>query len=152
MQTLRNIVTTRTLIKELDLSLTQARTSLARFPAPNFSTSSSCDPATWIPYHSQHHPSNKASSAHPITFAPFLPCALHELLSMASAGVSTQNTQYDKIGTKYNSMHDLPAVQPEEPSVRAVLGDVQGLRCLGTLLSIQVTFLWHSSFQSGCHT
>jgi hypothetical protein len=65
---------------------------------------------------------------------------------MASAGVSTQNTQYDKIGTKYNSMHDLPAVQPEEPSVRAVLGDIQGLRCLGSLLSIQVTFLWHSSF------
>ncbi|KAF2110966.1 S-adenosyl-L-methionine-dependent methyltransferase [Lophiotrema nucula] len=44
--------------------------------------------------------------------------------------VDTQNTQYDKIGTKYASMADLPAVQPERPSVIAALGDIKGARCL----------------------
>ncbi|KAF2263012.1 S-adenosyl-L-methionine-dependent methyltransferase [Lojkania enalia] len=43
---------------------------------------------------------------------------------------STQNTQYDKIGTRYKMMHDLPGVQPERPSVIQALGDVKGLRCL----------------------
>ncbi|CAI6337912.1 unnamed protein product [Periconia digitata] len=44
--------------------------------------------------------------------------------------ISTQNTQYDQIGMRYNSMHDLPAVQPEKPSVVTVLGDVKGKKCL----------------------
>ncbi|KAF2876043.1 S-adenosyl-L-methionine-dependent methyltransferase [Massariosphaeria phaeospora] len=43
---------------------------------------------------------------------------------------STQNTQYDQIGTRYNGMHELPAVEPERPSVVAALGDVRGKRCL----------------------
>ncbi|KAF2727535.1 S-adenosyl-L-methionine-dependent methyltransferase [Polyplosphaeria fusca] len=41
-----------------------------------------------------------------------------------------QSTQYDKIGKKYGSMADLPAIHPERPSVIAGLGDVKGLRCL----------------------
>ncbi|PVI00418.1 S-adenosyl-L-methionine-dependent methyltransferase [Periconia macrospinosa] len=44
--------------------------------------------------------------------------------------VSTQNTQYDQIGMRYNSMHDLPVVQPEKPSVVAALGDIRGKTCL----------------------
>jgi hypothetical protein len=44
---------------------------------------------------------------------------------------STQNTQYDNIGTKYNNIKVLPAAEPEEPSVVKALGDVQGKRCLG---------------------
>lgn len=39
--------------------------------------------------------------------------------------------QYDGIGLRYNSMHELPAVEPEQPSVIAALGDVKGKRCLG---------------------
>lgn len=54
-----------------------------------------------------------------------------ESASAASGAVSTQNTQYDKIGTKYNSMHELPAIEPEKPSVISVLGDITGKRCLG---------------------
>ncbi|KAF2678889.1 S-adenosyl-L-methionine-dependent methyltransferase [Lentithecium fluviatile CBS 122367] len=53
--------------------------------------------------------------------------------SKADAGTtsgSTQNTQYDKIGTRYNAMHELPAVHPEKPSVVAALGNLTGLRCL----------------------
>ena len=47
------------------------------------------------------------------------------------AGKSTQNTQYDKIGTKYNAIKVLPSVEPEEPSVTKALGSVKGMRCLG---------------------
>ncbi|KAF2195972.1 hypothetical protein GQ43DRAFT_289120 [Delitschia confertaspora ATCC 74209] len=47
---------------------------------------------------------------------------------------STQNTQYDKLGTKYNSIHDLPVTKPEIPSVLAALGDIKGAKCLGTFL------------------
>ncbi|KAF2006421.1 S-adenosyl-L-methionine-dependent methyltransferase [Amniculicola lignicola CBS 123094] len=43
---------------------------------------------------------------------------------------STQNTQYDQIGSKYNTMHVLPSVEPERPSVLKALGDIKGLRCL----------------------
>ncbi|KAF2822469.1 S-adenosyl-L-methionine-dependent methyltransferase [Ophiobolus disseminans] len=43
---------------------------------------------------------------------------------------STQNTQYDKIGTKYNAIKVLPSVEPEEPSVRKALGDIEGKKCL----------------------
>ncbi|KAJ4351904.1 uncharacterized protein N0V89_007248 [Didymosphaeria variabile] len=43
---------------------------------------------------------------------------------------STQNTQYDAIGSKYGDIKSKPAVHPEPPSVVAVLGDVQGKRCL----------------------
>jgi hypothetical protein len=57
---------------------------------------------------------------------------------MASECVSTQNTQYDKIGTKYNFLHELPAVQPQAPSITAVLGDIKGLRCLGKFLPSQL--------------
>ncbi|PSN64999.1 S-adenosyl-L-methionine-dependent methyltransferase [Corynespora cassiicola Philippines] len=46
------------------------------------------------------------------------------------ARVSTQNTQYDAIGTRYNAMHELPSVEPERPSVIAALGDIRGKRCL----------------------
>lgn len=49
----------------------------------------------------------------------------------ATAPKSTQSTQYDQIGTRYNSMHDLPAVRPERPSVVKALGDLTGKRCLG---------------------
>ncbi|KAF2644516.1 S-adenosyl-L-methionine-dependent methyltransferase [Massarina eburnea CBS 473.64] len=41
-----------------------------------------------------------------------------------------EKRQYDHIGLKYNSMHELPAVLPEKPSVLAALGDVRGKRCL----------------------
>jgi hypothetical protein len=44
---------------------------------------------------------------------------------------STQNRQYDDIGSKYGDIKVKPAVQPERPSVLAVLGDVAGKRCLG---------------------
>jgi hypothetical protein len=44
---------------------------------------------------------------------------------------STQNTQYDKIGTKYNTIKTLPGTEPEEPSVTKALGDIHGLKCLG---------------------
>lgn len=44
---------------------------------------------------------------------------------------STQNTQYDKIGTNYNKVHVLPAVEPERPSVIAALGDIKGAKCIG---------------------
>ncbi|KAF2656969.1 S-adenosyl-L-methionine-dependent methyltransferase [Lophiostoma macrostomum CBS 122681] len=43
---------------------------------------------------------------------------------------ASQTTQYDSIGIKYNSMHDLPAVLPEKPSVLAALGNIKGARCL----------------------
>ncbi|KAH8716730.1 S-adenosyl-L-methionine-dependent methyltransferase [Phaeosphaeriaceae sp. PMI808] len=48
----------------------------------------------------------------------------------SGGGKSTQNTQYDKIGTKYNVMTTLPSVEPEEPSVIKALGSVEGKRCL----------------------
>ncbi|KAH7377346.1 S-adenosyl-L-methionine-dependent methyltransferase [Pyrenochaeta sp. MPI-SDFR-AT-0127] len=47
-----------------------------------------------------------------------------------SAGQSTQNTQYDQIGTKYNAVKLLPAAEPEVPSVKAALGDITGKTCL----------------------
>lgn len=47
----------------------------------------------------------------------------------------TQNRQYDEIGSKYGDIKVKPAVQPEKPSVLAVLGDVAGRRCLGRFLS-----------------
>ncbi|KAF2177108.1 S-adenosyl-L-methionine-dependent methyltransferase [Zopfia rhizophila CBS 207.26] len=50
--------------------------------------------------------------------------------STDAASTSTQNTQYDKIGTKYKLMHELPAIQPERPSVLAALSDIKGTRCL----------------------
>ncbi|KAF1979050.1 S-adenosyl-L-methionine-dependent methyltransferase [Bimuria novae-zelandiae CBS 107.79] len=43
---------------------------------------------------------------------------------------STQNKQYDKIGSKYGDIKEKPATQPERPSVVAVLGDITGKRCL----------------------
>lgn len=56
----------------------------------------------------------------------------------ASAGQSTQNTQYDKIGTKYNAIKLLPATEPEVPSVKAALGDITGKTCLGTCIAATV--------------
>ncbi|OAG02288.1 uncharacterized protein CC84DRAFT_1167367 [Paraphaeosphaeria sporulosa] len=47
--------------------------------------------------------------------------------------VSTQNTQYDAIGSKYGDIKSKPATQPEPPSVVEALGDVSGKRCLGRL-------------------
>jgi 2-polyprenyl-3-methyl-5-hydroxy-6-metoxy-1,4-benzoquinol methylase len=44
---------------------------------------------------------------------------------------STQNTQYDEIGTEYNAIKVLPSVEPEEPSVVKALGNIEGKRCLG---------------------
>ena len=45
---------------------------------------------------------------------------------------STQNTQYDQIGTKYLEIKTLPAVEPELPSILHALGDgVKGKKCLG---------------------
>ncbi|KAH7381511.1 S-adenosyl-L-methionine-dependent methyltransferase [Pyrenochaeta sp. MPI-SDFR-AT-0127] len=43
---------------------------------------------------------------------------------------STQNTQYDQIGTKYNFVHELPSVEPERPSVIKALGNIRGKRCM----------------------
>ncbi|KAH7406483.1 S-adenosyl-L-methionine-dependent methyltransferase [Phaeosphaeria sp. MPI-PUGE-AT-0046c] len=43
---------------------------------------------------------------------------------------STQNTQYDKIGTKYNKIKTLPAAEPEEPSSIKALGNIVGKTCL----------------------
>jgi hypothetical protein len=48
---------------------------------------------------------------------------------------NTQNTQYDKIGTKYNTINVLPAAEPEEPSIIKALGNIQGKRCLGTSIT-----------------
>jgi hypothetical protein len=45
---------------------------------------------------------------------------------------STQTTQYDAIGTKYNNIKVLPAVEPEAPSITKALGTIHGKRCLGT--------------------
>jgi SAM-dependent methyltransferase len=39
-------------------------------------------------------------------------------------------TQYDAIGTRYNSMNNLPAIHPERPSAIAALGDISGKRAL----------------------
>lgn len=45
---------------------------------------------------------------------------------------STQNTQYDQIGTRYLEIKTLPAVEPELPSILDLLGDrVRGTKCLG---------------------
>ncbi|KAF1846242.1 S-adenosyl-L-methionine-dependent methyltransferase [Cucurbitaria berberidis CBS 394.84] len=43
---------------------------------------------------------------------------------------STQNTQYDQIGTKYNRIKTLPATEAEVPSVVRALGDIVGKKCL----------------------
>ncbi|CAO2649823.1 Nn.00g011150.m01.CDS01 [Neocucurbitaria sp. VM-36] len=48
-----------------------------------------------------------------------------------NASTSTQNTQYDKIGSKYNKIKTLPATEPEVPSILNALGDIRGKRCLG---------------------
>jgi hypothetical protein len=54
---------------------------------------------------------------------------------MANKGESksTQNTQYDQIGTKYNTIKVLPATEPEEPSVIKALRNIEGKRCLGNI-------------------
>jgi hypothetical protein len=44
---------------------------------------------------------------------------------------STQTTQYNAIGTKYNTIKTLPAVEPEKPSIIKALGNIEGKRCLG---------------------
>jgi hypothetical protein len=45
---------------------------------------------------------------------------------------STQNMQYDQIGTRYLEIKTLPAVEPELPSILDSLGDrVRGTKCLG---------------------
>ncbi|KAF2469089.1 S-adenosyl-L-methionine-dependent methyltransferase [Lindgomyces ingoldianus] len=65
---------------------------------------------------------------------------------------STQNTQYDKIGTKYNYMHELPAVQPEKPSVVAAVGGIKGLRCLDLACGTgRYTHLLHTLGASSVH-
>ena len=47
---------------------------------------------------------------------------------------STQNTQYDRIGTRYLEIKTLPAVEPEVLSILNTLGDgVRGRKCLGKL-------------------
>ncbi|KAJ4991157.1 hypothetical protein SVAN01_03285 [Stagonosporopsis vannaccii] len=50
----------------------------------------------------------------------------------AAAQKSTQNTQYDQIGTDYLKIKELPAAEPEVPSILAALGEggVRGKRCL----------------------
>jgi hypothetical protein len=53
---------------------------------------------------------------------------------------STQNTQYDKIGTKYNAIKVLSSVEPEEPSVVKALGNIEGSRCLGTFTLSHMTY------------
>jgi hypothetical protein len=53
-------------------------------------------------------------------------------------GTSTQNTQYDEIGTNYMAIKEMGAVEAELPSVVAALGRVDGKRCLGML-----SFLFH---------
>lgn len=57
-----------------------------------------------------------------------------EGVASAAAQKSTQNTQYDKIGTEYLKIKQLPAAEPEVPSILAALGEggVTGRRCLGT--------------------
>lgn len=40
------------------------------------------------------------------------------------------STQYDNIGERYKFMTDLPAAEPERPSVISVLGRLDGLNCL----------------------
>jgi hypothetical protein len=49
---------------------------------------------------------------------------------------STQNTQYDQIGTDYLKVKELPAAEPELPSILSALGKdgVKGARCLGMFL------------------
>lgn len=47
---------------------------------------------------------------------------------------STQNTQYDQIGTDYLKIKELPAAESEVPSILAALGEggVERKKCLGT--------------------
>jgi ubiquinone/menaquinone biosynthesis C-methylase UbiE len=52
-------------------------------------------------------------------------------MATKEVSTSTQNTQYDKIGTKYNTIKVLSATEPEEPSVIKALGNIEGKRCLG---------------------
>ena len=49
---------------------------------------------------------------------------------------STQNTQYDRIGTDYLKVKELPAAEPELPSILSALGKdgVKGTGCLGMFL------------------
>jgi hypothetical protein len=54
-------------------------------------------------------------------------------------GKSTQSMQYDKIGTKYNTIKTLPAAEPEEPSVVHALGNIEGMECLGTSTMIPIS-------------
>lgn len=49
-----------------------------------------------------------------------------------ATGESTQNTQYDKIGTKYLEIKTLSALEPEMLSILDALGDaIKGTNCLG---------------------
>ncbi|KAJ8118708.1 hypothetical protein OPT61_g374 [Boeremia exigua] len=52
--------------------------------------------------------------------------------SASDAQKSTQNTQYDQIGTEYLKIKELPAAESELPSILAALGEdgVKGKRCL----------------------
>ncbi|KAJ4364129.1 hypothetical protein N0V83_009584 [Neocucurbitaria cava] len=51
-------------------------------------------------------------------------------VTAGGSSTSTQNTQYDKIGSKYNKIKTLPATEPEVPSVLKALGGIKGKRCL----------------------
>lgn len=67
----------------------------------------------------------------------------------SGVGVSTQNTQYDKIGEKYMAIKQLPGVEAELPSVIAALGNVQDKKCLG-MLSIVLFRVQFVSFINTC--
>ena len=61
--------------------------------------------------------------------------AARDSASGGTGAVSTQNTQYDGIGERYGAMKEMPAAEPERPSVVAVVGGVGGRRCLGAFFS-----------------
>jgi hypothetical protein len=57
---------------------------------------------------------------------------------------STQNTQYDQIGTEYLKIKTLSAAEPEVPSILKVLGEgeVAGARCLGMFVLFESSMKW----------
>ncbi|KAF2623165.1 S-adenosyl-L-methionine-dependent methyltransferase [Macroventuria anomochaeta] len=66
---------------------------------------------------------------------------------------STQNTQYDQIGTKYLKIKELPAAESEVPSILAALGEdgVKGKRCLDLACGTgKYTHLLHTLGASSC--
>ena len=77
----------------------------------------------------------KGSSVHQIFHPVYIKYTDHPFLfSLAVFSFSlsrpSMSTQYDKIGSRYKTLKDLPVLDIEKPSVLKRLGSVEGLTCL----------------------